>query len=85
MHLTELPDDLSVVRRAASDPVPTWAEGHGLAEGHGWAEGRGFRSITRTANELSIVCRSADVPEDERCKCPRPSLKGFFKRVLGRS
>jgi hypothetical protein len=49
-------DGLFAVCRLAGDaPLPTWATGS-------------FTSITRTADELSIVCRSEDVPEGIRCE-----------------
>jgi hypothetical protein len=33
-----------------------------------WAEGRGLVSVTRTADELSIVCPDAAVPEGVKCE-----------------
>jgi GNAT superfamily N-acetyltransferase len=56
LTLTVLNDSLAVCRLGADDPVPTWA----LA-------GR-FCSITRTADELSILCRQNAVPEGVRCE-----------------
>jgi hypothetical protein len=46
----------AVCRLASETPLPTWAEGGP------------FVSITRTADELSIVCRQEDVPDDVRCE-----------------
>jgi hypothetical protein len=53
LRLTLLPEDLMVVRLNPSDPIPAWA----LAAGS-------LVSITRTADELSIICPSqAHLPE----------------------
>jgi hypothetical protein len=42
----------TICKFAAADPIPQWA-----------TEGS-FTSITRTADELSIVCRAENVPEE---------------------
>jgi len=47
--LTLLPDTFAIVRLPPTDDVPKWATGP-------------FVSITRTADELSIVCRETAVP-----------------------
>jgi len=47
---TLLADTFAIVRMRASDAIPEWATGGP------------FVSITRTADELSIVCREASVP-----------------------
>ena len=52
LTLTVLPDTLAVCRFDASSSMPAWADGDG------------FMSITRTADELSIVCAEARVPSD---------------------
>jgi hypothetical protein len=52
MELTILSEELAVCRLAAQDDIPDW----------GW--NREFCSITRTAQELSIVCRASDVPRN---------------------
>ena len=52
MNLTIFPKELAVCRLAAQDDVPDWS----------WNQE--FSSITRTARELSIVCRACDVPRD---------------------
>jgi len=52
--LSLLPGKLAVCRLAATDPVPQWARG------------AGFLSITRTDDELSIVCDQHRVPGDVR-------------------
>jgi hypothetical protein len=47
-----LPGPYAIVRLAPDAPVPTWAT-------------RGeFTSITRTADELSVVCPSGNLPQD---------------------
>lgn len=44
----------------------------------GWADGQGFASITRTTDELSIVCAEALVPPGTQC------LRGYVAmRVEG--
>jgi hypothetical protein len=48
----------AVCRLAAETPLPAWAVGAGT----------GFLSITRTPDELSIVCREEDMPDDVRCE-----------------
>ena len=44
----------AVARLGASDAIPSWADG------------AGFVSISRTDDELSIVCRQERVPHDVR-------------------
>ena len=51
MRLTLLPGRFAVCRLDARAPVPT-----------GLGDARGFVSITRTADELSIVCAEAAAP-----------------------
>jgi uncharacterized protein len=48
--LTVLPGSFAIVRLAADAPLPPWA-----------AQG-GFFSVTRTSDELSIVCLADQVP-----------------------
>jgi hypothetical protein len=55
LKLTVLPDTFAVCRLDASAAVPTWATGS-------------FFSITRTAEELSIVCLQSLVPDGVRCE-----------------
>jgi hypothetical protein len=57
--LTLVPIDglFAVCRLAADTPLPAWAAGSG-----------GLISITRTNDELSIVCRQEAVPDDIRCE-----------------
>jgi len=71
----------AVCRLAADAPLPAWAAGGP------------FLSITRTADELSVVCRQAVVPEGVRCergwRCLRVagtldfSLVGVLASLLG--
>jgi hypothetical protein len=51
LALDILPDELAVCRLAADDPVPDWARS------------RGFTSVTRTEDELSVVCSANAVPD----------------------
>jgi hypothetical protein len=51
-----LPDLLAVCKLAPNAPVPLWASASG------------FTSITRTSDELSIVCRQEAVPEGIKCE-----------------
>ncbi len=50
MKLVVLEDELAVVRLDASDPTPTWAT-QGI-----------LSSVTRTAEELSVLCAAAAIP-----------------------
>ncbi len=54
LKLFVLPESCAVCRLAADSPVPPWADCGG------------FASITRTAEELSIVCDVARVPAGVR-------------------
>lgn len=56
LTLLLLPDLFAVCRLAPDAAVPTWADG------------TGFMSITRTADELSVVCRQDAVPEGTKCE-----------------
>lgn len=47
----------AVARLPAGDPVPAWAAGRS-----------GFSSVTRTPDELSIVCPAEAVPADARAE-----------------
>jgi len=40
-----------------------------------WATGRGFFSVTRTADELSIVCAERDLPAGVKCERGWKGLK----------
>jgi hypothetical protein len=52
LKFRRLPGPYAIVRLASDAPVPDWAK-----------KGE-FTSITRTADELSIVCPTDDVPPD---------------------
>jgi hypothetical protein len=52
LTLTLLPDTFAVCQLAPTAPIPAWADA-----GH-------FTAITRTADELSIVCRQEHIPDD---------------------
>ncbi len=56
LTLAFLPDRYAVCRLRGDDPVPDWAYS------------RGFVSITRTQEELSIVCLQDSVPPDVICR-----------------
>jgi len=68
LKFRRLPGLYAIVRLAGDAPVPTWA-----------AEGE-FTSITRTADELSVVCAAGNLPRDlnspERWACLK--LEGPF-------
>ena len=51
MRLREHPQAVSVVRLPVDSPDPAWARGAPLA------------SVTRTRDELSVVCPSSSLPE----------------------
>jgi hypothetical protein len=55
MSIALLSGRYAVCRLEPDAPVPAWARGE-------------FVSITRTADELSVVCDEADVPPDARCE-----------------
>jgi hypothetical protein len=48
--------DFAVCRLDSASPIPPWATAGD------------FFSVTRTADELSIVCRQAFVPDNARCE-----------------
>ena len=56
LNLTLLPEVFAVCRLSPDAEIPDWA-----------TEGS-FFSITRTADELSVVCRQADVPVDVKAE-----------------
>ncbi len=63
LTLTVLPGRFAVCRLAADAALPHWARGGG------------FLSITRTAEELSIVCREDAVPDGVRREAGWTCLK----------
>ena len=56
LTISTLPDRLAVCRLPPGDPVPEWAFS-------GW-----FCSVTRTQDELSVVCAEGIVPERMSCE-----------------
>jgi hypothetical protein len=57
--LVSLDGLFAVCRLTAETPLPAWAAG---------VPAGSFVSVTRTADELSIVCRQELVPDDIRCE-----------------
>ena len=55
LTLSVLSDTFAICRLAASAPMPAWARGD-------------FLSITRTRDELSIVCAQSNVPDGIKCE-----------------
>ena len=55
LTLLVLPGSFAICRLAPSVPVPAWAESGD------------FFSVTRSADELSIVCQEEGVPEGTQC------------------
>lgn len=60
--LEVLPDTFAICRLNASHHIPDWALGD-------------FVSITRTTDELTIVCRQEHVPDTVRCEARWRCLK----------
>ena len=56
LTLSLLDGEFAVCRLDPLSPVPAWAD---LA---------GFSSVTRTADELSVVCRAVRVPPETQCE-----------------
>lgn len=54
IHMQQLPDRYAVSRLDSKSMIPSWADGEG------------FVSITRTSDELSVVCLESRVPEEVR-------------------
>lgn len=61
LRLRVLPHRLAVCRLAPDAPIPAWPRG-------------AFTSITRTPDELSIVCDDDAVPHDVQCERGRRVL-----------
>ena len=55
LRISILPDSLAVCRLSSDAEVPQWIRGT-------------FTSITRTADELSVICDDAVVPEDVKAE-----------------
>ena len=81
MKLLVLDDELGIARLDATDPTPAWAAQRSLS------------SVTRTAEELSIVCAAAAIPAGVKavrgCRCLRVagrldfSLTGVLASIAG--
>ena len=81
MKLLVLDDELGIARLDATDPTPAWAAQGSLS------------SVTRTAEELSIVCAAAAIPTGVRVvrgwRCLRVasrldfSLTGVLASIAG--
>ncbi len=56
LHLVPLPDLLAVCRLDCNSPIPPWTIS------------APFFSITRTADELSVVCPQDLIPDGVRCE-----------------
>ena len=56
LQLLTVPGRFAVCKLAAASPIPTWATAGD------------FFSVTRTADELSVVCRSEVVPDGITCE-----------------
>jgi hypothetical protein len=56
LTLVALDGNFAVCRLGNTDPIPPWATAGT------------FFALTRTADELSVVCRQDDVPEDAICE-----------------
>src|SRR2546423_7571435 len=57
LKFRQLPGTYAIVRFAPDTPVPAWASSSKSTTG-------GFTSITRTADELSVVCPTESLPSD---------------------
>ena len=62
LRISILPERLAVCRLAPDAPEPSWAQG-------------AFTSVTRTRDELSVICDDAAVPEDVRAERGWRALK----------
>lgn len=63
LHFEWLEDELAVCRLAPTSPVPVWLPS------------TGFTTVTRTAEELSVVCRAAAVPAGVKSESGWAALK----------
>ena len=63
LTLTILPDQFAVCRLSPDADLPAWTQNEE------------FYSITRSRDELSVVCLSKDVPENIRAECDWRALK----------
>jgi hypothetical protein len=68
LTLSVLPDSYAICRLNASDPVPDWAAlSAGRLSSSAGAASTEFLSVTRTADELSVVARESLVPQAVKC------------------
>jgi uncharacterized protein len=77
LKFRRLPGHYAIVRLAPDAPVPDWASLSNSTQGD-------FTSITRTADELSIVCPTENLPPDVRSshRWVGLKLKGPFRFSL---
>jgi hypothetical protein len=64
LHLEAIDVRLAVCRLDAGSDVPTWVD-----------RSRGFTSVTRTSDELSMICAYHDVPEGVPMEGPWRALR----------
>lgn len=62
LRISILPERLAVCRLAPDAPEPSWAQG-------------AFTSVTRTRDELSVICDDDAVPDDVRAERGWRALK----------
>ncbi|MGH9536729.1 MAG: ACT domain-containing protein [Terriglobales bacterium] len=67
LKFRQLPGTFSVCRLAADAPIPEWTANAPFAAS--------FVSITRTADELSIVCPASHAPKNAECETPWTCFK----------
>jgi hypothetical protein len=64
VRLQRLPGELAIAQLPPADPIPEWAHGTAL-----------FVSVSRTTDELSIVCPADWIPNDVMCSSGWVALK----------
>lgn len=64
MKLQRLPGELAIARLPPIEPTPDWAHGTAL-----------FVSVSRTTDELSVVCPAEWIPHDVVCSSGWVALK----------
>ena len=78
LNLEVLPGSYAICRLDCSEAVPEWVQGVALGAD-------AFVSITRTSDELSIVCRDVDIPDhvetEQGWRCMRVAGKLDFALV----
>jgi uncharacterized protein len=67
MRLAVLPDEFAIVRLSADEPTPAWATQGAIS------------SVTRTPEELSVVCAAGALPAGVQAERPFRCL-----RIVGR-